>query len=504
MDDARRGVDVVVYGTTPGGIAAAVSVARRGRKVLLVGPKGHVGGMAASGLCTTDAVRRHLFGGLMLEFVELVRAHYLARREACPRDWELCREGWFYEPSVAEAMFRRMVEEEPNVTLQLRGQLTGVEMAGKEIAAAVFALADGTTLRAKAALWVDATYEGDLAAMAGAGFRVGRESAAEFGEPLAGIRYMDWKTGREIETAMSGEASQAIQAYCARSIFTNDAKHRVPVEKPDSYERHLPDLLPLLDDFRTGRVKNVSQVFPRREMPGKRFEANGNIEGLTSFNCPGANWEYPTAGPGYRQYLDDFHREHAASLVWFLQNDPGVPEDFSGPTKGFGLHDEEFADTGFWPWQIYVRQGRRIEGLATLTQHSFTVQAATGRTPQVEDSIGLGEHSFDVHPCHDRRWAKGHVMEGVLWYPRKAEGPAQPGQVPYGAILPKEVDNLLAPVALSATHVAFSVMRMEPAWMTLGESTGIAAVMSLEDKAGLKALDVKRLQEKLREAGVPH
>ncbi len=496
--------DVLVYGTTPGGIAAAISVARRGKRVLLVGPKGHVGGMAASGLCTTDAVRRHLFGGLLIDFIGHVASYYRARSEKFPRDWELCREGWFYEPSVAEKMFRYMLEKEPHVTLRQRGQLIGVEKQGKNIVAADFELAHGATLRAQASRWIDCTYEGDLAAMAGARFRVGRESEVEFGESLAGLRYMDWKTGKEIKTPMSGQASLGIQAYCARSMFTNDPQHRVPVAKPESYDEHLPDLLPLLEDFKTGRVTHSSRVFPRREMPGKRFEANGNIEALTSFNCPGVNWEYPTAEPAYRTYLDNFHRDHAASLVWFLQNDPHIPHEIAAPMKPFGLHDEEFTDNQLWPWQIYVRQARRIEGLAVLTQHSFTVQPDTGKTPQVDDSIGLGEHSFDIHPCHDRRWARGHVMEGVLWYPKKAKGPAQPGQVPYGAILPKDVDNLFVPVALSATHVAFSVLRMEPAWMTIAEAAGIASVLSLDGHVGLKALDVKHLQAELKKAGVPH
>jgi len=190
-----------------------------------------------------------------------------------------------------------------------------------------------------------------------------------------------------------------------------------------------------------------------------------------------------------RQVLDRFHIEHVAGLVYFLQTDPHVPVDIQSRAKEFGLHDQEFIDNGHWPWQIYVRQARRIEGRAILTQHSFTVDPETGQTPVVPDPIAMGEHSFDVHPCHDRRWMVDGFMEGVLWYPRKATGPAQPGQIPYGAMLPKILDNLLVPVAMSSTHVAMSVLRMEPVWMTTGQVAGLAASLAHQTNTDVGNLD---------------
>jgi hypothetical protein len=190
--------------------------------------------------------------------------------------------------------------------------------------------------------------------------------------------------------------------------------------------------------------------------------------------------------------------DHIHGLIWFLQHDPRVPSGIRDNLAPIGLHRQEFKDSGHWPWQIYVRQGRRIEGRALVTQHNFTVDPKTGRTPRVSQPIAIGEHSFDVHPCHDRRFAVDGFMEGVLWYPKKAFGPAQPGQVPYGAMLPKRVDNLLVPVALSCTHVAMSVLRMEPVWMTLGQIAGLAAAEAQTQRIDVASIDPAPLPAKLK------
>jgi hypothetical protein len=180
-----------------------------------------------------------------------------------------------------------------------------------------------------------------------------------------------------------------------------------------------------------------------------------------------------------------------------LGNDPRVPAHVRKSIGPLGLHQDEFTDTGGWPWQIYVRQGRRITGRALVTQHNFIRDPKAGRTPRVEQPIALGEHSFDIHPCHDRRYAVDDFLEGVLWYPKKAFGPAQPGQIPWGALLPKNVDNLVVPVAMSATHVAFSVLRMEPVWMTTGQLAGLAAAVAKEKRCDVAAIDPAPLPKTL-------
>jgi hypothetical protein len=490
----RRTCDTFVYGSTPGGIAAAIEAARRGERVVLACPKNNPGGMAASGLCTTDAVRRNLFGGLVLEFIQGVRDRYQEILGDNPEQFKLTHDGWYYEPSVAEYVFRQMLAGEERLEWLPGLWLTEVELADSRITKVELEDEKWAKFEVTARTFIDGTYEGDLAAKADVPYRVGREGRDEYGESKAGIHYMNWRSGQQILTADTGEPSIAIQAFCARSIFTDDPEHLVPIEKPATYEQHLPDYLSLIEDYKTGvkRSYGYGTAITRR-----KFQMNGSITDLTSLNCPGVNWGYPEADRYHRQRLDQFHIDHAAGMIWFLQNDPRMPDSIREKMQRIGLHDEEFVDNHHWPWQIYVRQGRRIEGRAIVTQHNFTVDEKTGRTPAVEQAIAMGEHSFDVHPCHDRRFLVEGYMEGVLWYPKKAEGPAQPGQIPYGAMLPKQIDNLLVPVALSSTHVAMSVLRMEPVWMTTGQIAGLAAAEAREKSCQVAELDPTSLPKTL-------
>ena len=490
-----RSCDTFVYGSTPGGIAAAIEAARRGERVILACPKKNPGGMAASGLCTTDAVRRHLFGGLVLEFIRGVRDRYEQILGNNPDQLKLTQDGWHYEPSVAEHVFREMLAAEEERLQWLPGLwLTDAEVTDGRIAKVDLEDDTGTRFEFAARTFIDGTYEGDLAAKADVPYRVGREGRDEYGESKAGIHYMNWRRGEQILTADTGEPSIAIQAFCARSIFTDDSDHRIRIEKPATYEQHLPDYLPLIEDYKTGRKRSFGYG---TAIPRRKYQMNGSITGLTSLNCPGINWGYPEADRHHRQRLDQFHVDHAAGLIWFLQHDPRMPDSVREKMQQIGLHDEEFVDNGHWPWQIYVRQGRRIEGRAIVTQNNFTVDEKTGRTPVVEHPIAMGEHSFDVHPCHDRRFLVDGYMEGVLWYPKKADGPAQPGQIPYGAMLPKDIDNLLVPVAMSSTHVAMSVLRMEPVWMTTGQVAGLAAAEARKRSCQVAQLDPTSLPKTL-------
>lgn len=484
---SRTDTDVFVYGSTPGGIAAAVEAARRGCSVVLACPQVHPGGMTASGLCTTDAVRRHLFGGLVIEFIDGVREDYLREMGENSPDWPLIRDGWFYEPSVAERVFERMLEAESERLTRIPGtHLVEAGVRSGRVESVTLEGPGGKRHAVAAKTFIDATYEGDLAAAAGVPCRVGREGREEHGESLAGIHYMNWKTGEQVMTPDTGEPSPAIQAFCARSIFTDDPEKLVPLEKPATYELHLPDLLPLLDDFESGRVRRCTLG---SKLARRKYQLNGSIVRWTSVNLPGVSWTWPEAERHHRARLARFHVDHAASYAWFLQNDLRVPGEIRNLWKTAGRHVDEFPDNDHWPWQIYVRQGRRIEGRAKVTQHHFIVDPGTGRTPGVEHPIAIGEHSFDVHPCHDRRYAVDGWMEGVLWYPEKATGPAQPGQVPYGAMLPEKLDNLLVPVALSSTHIAMSVLRMEPLWMTTGQVAGYAASQAKETSTDVANLD---------------
>jgi len=282
--------------------------------------------------------------------------------------------------------------------------------------------------------------------------------------------------------------------------MTDDPEHRVAVEKPDTYEQHLQDFLPVLQDIALGRVRSAMSVLHGTRMPRRKYQLNGKITAMTSINCPGVSWAYPEADRHHRQKLDQFHRDHVAGMLYFLQHDKQIPSHIAKQAQTLGLHDQEFIDNHHWPWQLYVRQGRRIEGRQIVTQHHFIIDPKTGRTPRVEQPIALGEYSFDVHPCHDRRFAVEGLMEGVLSaYPRKkSEWIARPGQIPYGAMLPRHLDNLLVPVAMSSTHVAMSVLRMEPVWMTTGQVAGLAAATALEKKMDVAEIDPVPLPKTLK------
>lgn len=461
---------ILVYGSTPGGICAALEAVKRGAQVVLACPKGHPGGVMASGLCTMDAVRPELFSGYVEDFLSEVRVRYARELGSGSRELELIRNGLHYEPSVCEQIFVDWLEG-AGAALDWRPRqlLESVRCRDRNLVSVRLRGPGGEIAEVEADGFVDATYEGDLAAAAGVPYRVGRESREAHGEPLAGIVYQDWRNQTFIPTADSGEASPAIQAFCARSILTDDPERRVGIERPAAYEAHRVELERMLEDF---PGQNPAEWGPGTPLPRRKFELNGSIIHRTSINLPGTNYGWPEAGWAERARLEALHRDRVLAYCWFLQNDPRVPSEIRSQWTGIGLHRDEFRDTGNLPWQLYVRQGRRIEGRVILTQHHFMVQESTGRTPEAKDPIAVGEHSFDVHPCQDRSQAVDGYMEGVLWFPQKADGPAQPAGIPLDAIRPVNRDNLLVPVALSATHVAFSVVRMEPLWMTTGQAAG--------------------------------
>ena len=467
--------DVFVYGSTPSGVGAALYAAREGCRVLLACPKNHAGGMLASGLGGLDS--RHggkMHGDYVTTYGDAVRAVYQRRKESGAPEWALKgpKRG-STEPSVAEKVFDDFLSSQGDrITHWHAHHLVAAQTISSRITRIELESSDGTRRAVAARTFIDCTYEGDLAAAAGVPFRVGREPEDEFGESLAGIRYIDWRTGKELRVPETGSASRGIQAYCARCIFTTDTKNLVPIRKPANYDQHLMDLMPLGMDFATGRLQMRTYG---KEMANYKWELNGSINQPTSLNCPGVNWEWPEAGRALRARLERYHIEHAASFVWFLQHDKNVPDKVRDYWRRAGLHAGEFTGNNHWPWQIYVREARRIEGRARVTQHNFTLDPKLGRTPPVAHAIAIGEYPFDVHPCRDRRHEINGLQEGAIWYPRNIPTTAQPGQIPYEALLPKTLDNLLVPVALSATHIGMAVARMEPVWMTSGQISGLAA-----------------------------
>jgi len=492
---AEGACDVLVYGATPGGIAAAVAAARSGRTVILAAHEDHIGGIVSNGLTNADIGKKQAVGGLFHEFTRRVVAYYEAfdRDDPAKPNVKLCRNGYWYEASVAERVFREMLDGEGGrIRLLLGHELRAAVVVAGRLSAAVFADAasPGRPLRIAAAAFVDATYEGDLAAMAGAPYRVGRESRDEYGEPHAGRIYTRFGTREPLEGS-TGVADDAIQGFCFRFHVTKDPARRVPIAKPAAFNRD--DYRHVLEDLASGRAsfRDVVQVYP---MPNGKFETNSNHPHPVrrvpseSFDLAEENWGWPEATPAARRRIYERYLAHNTGLMWLLQNDPAVPEAVRTEAAAYGWPRDEWAGNGHVPRQVYVRQGRRILGDHVLTQRDGDPDPALERTPVRRDSIGILEFAFDSHGCHKYDPAHPGVREGYIYI----EHP--PLQVPYGVIVPRGVDGLLVPVACSCSHVGYNALRMEPVFMALGEAAGIAAHVAIARGTTVRAVPVAEVQ----------
>lgn len=492
---AEGDCDVLVYGATPGGIAAAVAAARCGRSVVLAALEDHIGGIVSNGLTNADIGKRQAVGGLFYEFTRRIVRYYedFDRGNPARPNVKLCRDGYWYEASAAERIFREMLDGEGGrIHLLLRHELTEAVVEGGRLVAAVFADAanPGRPARRRAAVFVDATYEGDLAAMAGAPFRIGREARAEYGEPHAGRIYTRFGTKEPLEGS-TGEADDAIQGFCFRFHVTRDPARRVPVEKPSGFNRD--DYRHTLDDLRSGRAgfSDVVQVYP---MPNGKFELNSNHphpeRGVPSesFDLAEENWGWPAATPAERRRIYRRYLAHNVGLLWLLQNDPEVPEKVREEARVYGWPRDEWPNNGHVPRQVYVRQGRRILGDYVLTERDGETDPALERTRVRPDSIGVLEFAFDSHGCHKYDPAHPGVREGYIYITHP------PLQVPYGVIVPRKVEGLLVPVACSCSHVGYNALRMEPVFMALGEAAGIAAHLAVAEGVAPRRVPVGDVQ----------
>ncbi len=502
-DPKPLGADVVVVGATPGGIAAAVAAARLGRTVLVVEYEDHIGGIVSNGLTNADIGKRQAVGGLFYEFTRRVVKHYeqLDRESPDTPNLKRCRDGYCYEAHLAEEIFHEMIQgEEGRIQLLLRRELKEAVVEDARLVAIV--LEDrsppGSRKRVGGNVFIDATYEGDLAAMAGAPFRTGREGRDEFSEPHAGRIYMRFGTTDPLPGS-TGQADNATEAYCFRFHVTNVAENRVPIEKPKGYNRE--DYHFVLDDIRSGRATTFRHIIQLIEMPGGKYELNSDHPhpdtGVPSESLDLAEecWPWPTATPAERQQIYRRYLTHNVGLVWLLQNDPEVPDSLREDARQWGWCKDEWPGHGHVPRQVYVRQGRRIEGHSMLTEHDGDRLPPLDRTAVQPDSIGVIEWPFDPHGCHKYDPDHPGVREGYFFVQHA------PFQVPYGVIVPKSVDALLVPVACSCSHVAYNALRMEPVFMALGEASGIAAHLTIAEKTPVSEISVSRLQQLLVEGG---
>lgn len=515
MSAADTQFDVVVVGGTPGGIAAALSAGRAGRTVLLIEAHRQIGGMSASGLGKSDVEKRHLIGGLFREFTDLVRRRYLDRFGEHSPDFALCRDGYYFEPSVAEAVFGEMLGECSNISVLTQHRLVRAEVCRNVLVRIEIEDCSGTqagSLRhfwCSAGVFIDATYEGDLLAAAGAEFRLGRESRAEFNEPHAGHIYFDYQNAR-ILPGSTGEGDARLPAYTYRLCLTTDSDNAYDLtEPPRGYDRG--NYVGYFDDLAAGRLSGPKTMKPGRgynpahfdtmvralsvsEIPNQKTDVNINPRPL-AFPFPEENAGYVNGGEATRQRICERHRELTLGLLWFLQNDEDIPAAHRDIARQYHLPLDEFTDNGHFPFQLYVREARRLKGEYTLTEHDMTT-TSDGDGPA--DTIAIGEFPIDSFPCRKRQPGDSVVLEGYLGM---LDCVTRPYRIPYRIMIPRVVDGLIVPVAASTTHVAYSSIRMEPTWMALGQAAGTAAHLAIADRVQPRSVSPDSLRRQLMADG---
>jgi hypothetical protein len=499
--------DLVVYGGTPAGIACSIAAAREGKSVLLLETSKHIGGLTTGGLSHTDVgPRPEIIGGIAKEFFTRADAWYADAKRTASRDF------WYHEPHIAEKTFTAMLQE-AKVEVVFGTRVKSVEKQGPRITS--LTLLDGRAHAGR--IFVDASYEGDVMALAKVDYHVGREGRDAYDEPLAGFRpapfrfreqeYMAsperkythgtpakisayGKDGRLLPGINTGwpepgAGDNKSQAYNFRVILTNNAANRVPIPKPANYDPLRYEILGRIIDAFPG-VKYEKLVF-LGALPNQKFDANasGLVQGTDHV---GGNVDYPDGDYATRDRIWQDHREYVQGFLWFLANDPRVPAELRTQASEYGLAKDEFTDNENWPYQLYVREARRMRGQYVMSQRDC--QKAITK----EDSIGMGAFILDSHAVQRLVDKDGHVIDEGNF-----DIPVRPYQIPYRSITPKreQCENLLVPVALSATHVTYGSIRMEPQFMILGHSTGVAAAMALERNVPVQDVNIPALRTKL-------
>ncbi|MDG3002332.1 FAD-dependent oxidoreductase [Paludisphaera mucosa] len=503
--------DVVVVGSTPGGIMAGVAAARAGRTAAILERGTHVGGLPANGLGATDIGTRGATGGLFLEFVGRVKRHYVATYGADSPQARDCSDGYHFEPRVAEQVFEGLIAEHKGRLAVFRRRQFDAEPAnvdreaGRLVAIRVRDRDSGAVETYRAKVFIDATYEGDLAAAAGCAYRVGREGRDENDEPMAGRLYKAW--GGVPGPGSTGQADNAIQAFNYRLCLTRNPEDRVEVARPARYDRD--EYLSLADDVREGRTTapggkagksmalawdSIGRIVNPVAIPNGKVDANNQHWNFLSSDLPEENWPWPTSGWDWRDHFAGRLRDYTLGLLYFAQNDPALPEDFRARCREWGLARSEFADDGHFPRQVYVREGRRVVGEYSFAAKDAVPTRPDGRPPIHADSVTASHYALDSHAVRKREPGRAH-LDGFF------SSPSRPYTVPYGVIVPKKVDGLLTPVPVSGTHVGFSTLRMEPCWMALGEAAGEAAALAIEADLAPRRVAVAALQERLVKHG---
>lgn len=508
-----RTADVCIYGESASGVMAAIQSARLGKKTVLVSKNTHVGGMATSGLTATDINRQDQVGGIASEFYGRIWDYYIqpevwrnqTRDEFMESSKKRTFSGknddrqiqWVYESGVAERIMKDMLDEAGvkviyNAPLDLED---GADVCDGRICA--IHLMNGMDVKAK--MFIDCSYEGDLMAAAGVSHIIGREGTETYGEDMAGIckfdfiptsPYLNGKDGELIPYVapqMYGEVGSGdnrTQAYCYRVTLTDDPENMIPIEKPENYNPALYEIV--IRRFAMEPELQLKNIITFTPMPNRKTDTNH----LDFF---GASTGYAEGDYAVRARMEQEHKDYAVGMLWCLGHDDRVPEHIRAEMLRWGWPKDEFVENGGFPYQIYVREARRMIGEKVMTQHNVQ---KNDRIP-VEHSVGIGTYMMDCHFVSYVAGDGGVIVEGGIFTGTK------PYAIDYYSLTPKreECSNLLVPVCLSASHVAYTTIRMEPTYMVLGQSAAVAAVQAIDSGCAVQDIDYPELRSTLEELG---
>ncbi len=502
--------DLVIYGGTSAGVVAAIQGKRLGLSVVLVCPEKHIGGMTTNGLGWTDSGRKEVIGGISREFYRRLKKYY-DRPEAWvfqkPENYSHYRKEddamWVFEPHVAEQTFEKMIAEAgvPVCRGQWLNRETGVKKDGTRILS--ISMLDGNTYYGR--IFIDATYEGDLMAAAGVSYTTGREANSVYHETLNGVEkkhaiyhqfiypvspYVtpgDPASGlvplvHAGDPGRDGEGDRRIQAYNFRLCLTTVPENKVPFTKPANYD---PFQYELLARYLKKGWRGVFKKFD----PAPNLKTDVNNHGAFSSDYIGMNYGYPEGSYEERQKIIEQHKNYELGWLWFLAHDPRVPEEIHNEINRWGFSKDEFRDNNYWPHQIYVREARRMVSDFVMTELHLRKLKPTPKP------IGMGSYNMDSHNVQRYIDKDGFVRnEGDI-----EVNPGGPYPISYDCIVPKmnEITNLLVPVCVSSSHIAYGSVRMEPVFMILGQSAADAASLAIKSNLPVQKIDYEKLRDLL-------
>jgi hypothetical protein len=508
--------DVIVYGSSSSGVIAAVQSASMGKKTLLISTDKHLGGLTASGLGATDMNKCNLIGGLSRTFYQRVYKYYMS-----PGAWksdirddyfqnlekkifggknESFQMQWVFEPKVAQKIFTEMLgEAKVEIVYNKRLILKKDAVKKKNRKIQSIQMESGESYTAK--MYIDATYEGDLMAKAGVSYTIGRESNSQYGETVNGIHPSKvvsvLSDGSSIDPYIkkgnptsgllpfiepkplgkTGDADNRTQAYCYRFTLSKDSLNKRPIEKPKNYNPLWFEIYARMFE----QKKSMKLPLTLSILPNKKTDTN-------HADFIGASYGWAEGNYKQRDEIAQMHKDFALGKVWFLGNDPRVPKRIRDEMKQYGLPNDEFIDSDNFPFQIYVRESRRMVGDYVMKEQNVV------GTEIASESVGLGSYWLDSHVVSQFVDEEGKLwLEGTFW---KSSG-AYP--IAYKSIVPKakECTNLLVPVCLSSTHAAYGSIRMEPVYMVLGQSAATAACLAIDEQIEIQALPYFKLEQRL-------